>query len=271
MVEPSSPRKDSMVDVLVVGAGPSGMMLSLYLSEIGVSHRVIDQRGTRALNGRADGFQVRTVEIWDSFGLADKLRTHGTRFAEWALWTPTRQAGGGIARQRRELAVGNDVSRMRTGTFHQGFIEAALIEGANKRGGPPVERGVRPVSLEINEREVRERSAHPVVVDVRHLPKSEREDWRVNAHSFRPDGSLRAERGTIDAFGTNMKNITPADNGTDGTIERIYAKYIVGTDGGHSWVRRQLPGFLMEGASTNSVWALMDIVPLTNFPDIRKL
>ncbi|OHW90150.1 FAD binding domain-containing protein [Colletotrichum incanum] len=53
-------------------------------------------------------------------------------------------------------------------------------------------------------------------------------------------------------------------------IERTYrAKYALGCDGAHSAVRKSL-GFKMIGDSTDVVWAVMDIYPKTDFPDIRK-
>ncbi|CAG9953965.1 unnamed protein product [Clonostachys rosea f. rosea IK726] len=44
---------------------------------------------------------------------------------------------------------------------------------------------------------------------------------------------------------------------------------MIGCDGAHSWVREKL-GITMEGAQTESVWGVMDIVPVTDFPDIRS-
>lgn len=44
---------------------------------------------------------------------------------------------------------------------------------------------------------------------------------------------------------------------------------MLGTDGAHSWVRKQL-GIVPEGESTDYVWGVLDIVPITNLPDIRK-
>ncbi|GKT80732.1 phenol 2-monooxygenase [Colletotrichum tofieldiae] len=53
-------------------------------------------------------------------------------------------------------------------------------------------------------------------------------------------------------------------------VERTYrAKYALGCDGAHSAVRKSL-GFKMIGDSTDVVWAVMDIYPRTDFPDIRK-
>lgn len=43
---------------------------------------------------------------------------------------------------------------------------------------------------------------------------------------------------------------------------------MIGCDGAHGWTRRQL-GFQMEGEQTDFIWGVLDIVPITNFPDIR--
>jgi phenol 2-monooxygenase len=77
---------DSHVDVLIIGAGPCGLMSALWMAEFGLKVRIIDQRGTRALNGRADGFHVRSLEIWDSFGLGHVYAKHGTGLGQWSLW-----------------------------------------------------------------------------------------------------------------------------------------------------------------------------------------
>lgn len=43
---------------------------------------------------------------------------------------------------------------------------------------------------------------------------------------------------------------------------------MVGCDGAHSWVRKQL-GFNLRGDSTDYIWGVLDIIPITDFPDIR--
>lgn len=43
---------------------------------------------------------------------------------------------------------------------------------------------------------------------------------------------------------------------------------MLGADGAHSWVRGQL-GFALEGESTDYIWGVLDIAPITDFPDIR--
>ena len=71
--------------------------------------------------------------------------------------------------------------------------------------------------------------------------------------------------------------------------EIVHAKYVLGADGAHSWVRKQL-GFTMDGEQTGNihliwhlgmnaepnhwltdyVWGVVDIIPETDFPDIRN-
>ncbi|PWY88562.1 putative phenol 2-monooxygenase [Aspergillus sclerotioniger CBS 115572] len=55
----------------------------------------------------------------------------------------------------------------------------------------------------------------------------------------------------------------------DGKVESFEAKYVLACDGAHSTVRKAL-GYNMVGDSTDAVWGVMDMVPRTDFPDIRK-
>jgi 2-polyprenyl-6-methoxyphenol hydroxylase-like FAD-dependent oxidoreductase len=47
-------------------------------------------------------------------------------------------------------------------------------------------------------------------------------------------------------------------------LEIVKAKYLVGTDGAKSWTRKQLD-IPLEGNQTDSVWGVMDVIPLTDF------
>ncbi|OCK74799.1 FAD binding domain protein [Lepidopterella palustris CBS 459.81] len=60
------------------------------------------------------------------------------------------------------------------------------------------------------------------------------------------------------------------ENNRTGTQETIRAKYVVGCDGARSWLRKYLNiGF--AGDLTDSTWGVLNMVPKTNFPDIRKV
>ena len=55
-------------DVLIVGAGPAGMLLAAQLSAFpGITTRVVDRRKGPLQVGQADGVACRTVEMFDAF------------------------------------------------------------------------------------------------------------------------------------------------------------------------------------------------------------
>ena len=53
-----------------------------------------------------------------------------------------------------------------------------------------------------------------------------------------------------------------------GQVETVKAKYVVGCDGAHSAVRKSLV-WAMNGDSANQAWGVMDVLAVTDFPDIR--
>ena len=58
--------------VLVVGAGPTGLMLANQLGRRGVRAMVIDRHAGPSLQTRAIGVQARTMEIYSKLGLMDR-------------------------------------------------------------------------------------------------------------------------------------------------------------------------------------------------------
>jgi phenol 2-monooxygenase len=51
-----SSTAQSEVDVLIVGAGPAGLMLALWMSRLGIKTRIIDKRTDKVFSGQADGY-----------------------------------------------------------------------------------------------------------------------------------------------------------------------------------------------------------------------
>ncbi|SEG21474.1 2-polyprenyl-6-methoxyphenol hydroxylase [Nonomuraea solani] len=68
--------------VLVAGAGPTGLMLAAELALRGVACRVVEQRAQESNLTRAFGVHARTLEQLDMRGLADPLVTQGIQVAE---------------------------------------------------------------------------------------------------------------------------------------------------------------------------------------------
>ena len=64
-------------EVVVVGAGPTGLMLACELALAGVSCRVLERRHRQSNITRAFAVHARTLELLDARGLADDLVPHG--------------------------------------------------------------------------------------------------------------------------------------------------------------------------------------------------
>lgn len=58
----------SKVDLLIIGAGPAGLMAAAWASSCKLNARIIDEKDARVKTGQADGLHCRTLEIMDSFG-----------------------------------------------------------------------------------------------------------------------------------------------------------------------------------------------------------
>ncbi|KAF5334575.1 hypothetical protein D9758_018362 [Tetrapyrgos nigripes] len=195
----------SFVDVLVVGAGPSGSMLAYSLLKAGVSARIIDKREAPVDRGHADALQPRVLEVLRSHGLIEKALKRGNKINTTSIWHPG--ADGKI-----EL------------TNHQGAHEA-LFTDELPNFGATVERPFSPYSLTIDENTADDVDEYPVTVQIR-------------------------------------------NDSDDAQEETIRAKYVVGADGAHSYIRKTL-GISTAGDHTERYWGVIDFVPDTNFPDIR--
>jgi len=80
------------VDVLVVGAGPTGLMLANQLLRRGVRSLIIDRNPGPSAQTKALGVQARTLEIYARLGIAERAIELGTRAAGASLWVEGRRA-----------------------------------------------------------------------------------------------------------------------------------------------------------------------------------
>ncbi|SCE03134.1 2-polyprenyl-6-methoxyphenol hydroxylase [Streptomyces sp. BvitLS-983] len=70
----------TMIDVLVVGAGPTGLMLAAELRLHGVRTVVVEKDTEPTGHSRAQGLHVRSTEVMDQRGLLDQFLARGTQF-----------------------------------------------------------------------------------------------------------------------------------------------------------------------------------------------
>src|SRR5262245_4090824 len=72
--------------VLIVGAGPTGLVLGLWLTQLGVAVRIIDKAAEPGTTSRALAVQVRTLEFYRQVGLAESVTAGGVKIAGLNFW-----------------------------------------------------------------------------------------------------------------------------------------------------------------------------------------
>ncbi|KAK7446510.1 hypothetical protein CaCOL14_010919 [Colletotrichum acutatum] len=255
---------ESNVDVLIIGAGPAGLMAAAWMAHCGVNARIVDKRNTKIFCGQADGLQCRSLEIFDSLGFADRAWKEANHMIEICMWNPGND--GVIRRSDRipDTIVG--LSRYQQIVLQQGRIERFFLENIKKhsKDAIKVERGVLPESLEIDLAKVDDDAAYPVTVKLRTLNEEESTPPQAANASKIPDGLFRSNLIRDDDEADLIKKAQDRA----GASEIVHAKYVIGCDGARSWTRRAL-GFELDGEATDFIWGVMDIIPITDFPDIR--
>ena len=103
---------------------------------------------------------------------------------------------------------------------------------------------------------------HDFYLDImRNAPTRLEPDYsRALARISRSDRSRRGSPVTV--------RLERIDEPAEGEIETVRARYVVGCDGARSAVRKSL-GRSLTGDSANQAWGVMDVLAVTDFPDIR--
>ncbi|MFA6262672.1 MAG: FAD-dependent monooxygenase [Bacteroidia bacterium] len=103
-------------DVLIIGAGPTGLMLANQLVRRGVRCVIVDRHAGPSLQTRALGVQARTLEIYAALGIAGQALALGRRATGANLWSagrksarvPLGEAGQGVTPYPYILVLGQD-------------------------------------------------------------------------------------------------------------------------------------------------------------------
>jgi 2-polyprenyl-6-methoxyphenol hydroxylase-like FAD-dependent oxidoreductase len=78
-------------EVLIVGSGPTGLVLALWLAKLGVKARIIDKTAEPGTTSRALAVQARTLELYRQLGLADAVVRRGVEVPAVNLWVKGEQ------------------------------------------------------------------------------------------------------------------------------------------------------------------------------------
>jgi 2-polyprenyl-6-methoxyphenol hydroxylase-like FAD-dependent oxidoreductase len=73
-------------DVLIIGAGPTGLVLALWLTKLGVRVRIVDKTAEPGTTSRALAVQARTLELYRQLDLAEAVVARGHKVPAVNLW-----------------------------------------------------------------------------------------------------------------------------------------------------------------------------------------
>ena len=103
-------------NVLIVGAGPTGLVLALWLTRLETPVRIIDKTAEPGTTSRALAVQARTLEFYRQVGLADAVIAGGVKIANLNFWVkgaraarvPLQRIGEGLSPYRFALVFPQD-------------------------------------------------------------------------------------------------------------------------------------------------------------------
>ncbi|MGW1117576.1 FAD-dependent oxidoreductase [Streptomyces tanashiensis] len=129
----------AVLDVIVIGAGPVGLALTLDLARRGLTVRLVEREERRFEGSRAKGIQPRTLEVLDDFGLADAALAAGGAYPPMGLHL------GPFTMSWRMHATAPDSAGTRYPDvlLLPQYATATLLHDAVERLGAHVEFGVR--------------------------------------------------------------------------------------------------------------------------------
>ncbi|KAK8094755.1 hypothetical protein PG997_001440 [Apiospora hydei] len=152
---PSSPY----YDIVIVGAGPVGLMLATCLARWGYSIKHIDNRAEPTPTGRADGIQPRSLDLLRNMGLKSAIMAH----------KPARvfENGNGLVRTGTWASCPSfiDARYPFTTLLHQGLIERVFIADLAKSGN----KVQRPWTITGFKTDEEANPEYPVEVQLKHI------------------------------------------------------------------------------------------------------
>jgi phenol 2-monooxygenase len=158
------------VDVLICGSGSAGICAATWLARCGVRCKLIDSRLGPLVNGQADGVQCRTVEIFESFGIAEELLRESYHVLEVAFWSA--DSNNDLVRKNRVADTPPGLSHQPHVILNQGRVHEILIGAMRSFNGQEVEYDCTLKDVQVDSAAATEPDTYPVKVIVTRKGKS---------------------------------------------------------------------------------------------------
>lgn len=150
------------VDVLICGSGSAGICAALWLARSGINFKILDKRSERMKLGQADGVQCRTVEIFESFGVAEDLLREAYHVVEVVFWESNGK--GSIIRTGRTADTAPGLSHQPHVILNQARLNGILLDLMTRSNGQDVEYGYTVEDVQIDNTKTSLEDEYPVTV-----------------------------------------------------------------------------------------------------------
>ncbi|SPO05785.1 related to phenol 2-monooxygenase [Cephalotrichum gorgonifer] len=207
---------DGYYDIVIIGAGPVGLMLSTCLARWGYKIKHIDNRPEPTATGRADGIQPRSLDLLQNMGLKGAIMAYQpAKVYEVAFWDPP-ATGDGIVRTGTWASCPSfiDARHPFTTLLHQGMIERVFL-GDLEKNGVEVQRPWTITGFKSDENENPE---YPVEVNLEHIEGSSRETIRAK-YLFGGEGARSFVRQQLEIPVTHKDPIAHVWGVMDGVVK----------------------------------------------------
>lgn len=117
------------VDVLIVGCGPAGLTLAAQLAVFPeISTRIVERKPGPLQKGQADGISCRSMEMFQAFGFASKIKREAHWVNETTFWDPNPENSAEIRRSGRIQDVEDGLSEMPHVILNQARVHDRYLE-----------------------------------------------------------------------------------------------------------------------------------------------
>ncbi len=222
------------VDVLIAGCGPAGLTLAAQLAAFpDIKTVIVEQKSGPLILGQADGVACRTMEMFEAFGFSERVLKEAYWVNETSFWKPDDSERAKLVRSGRIQDVEDGLSEFPHVILNQARVHDFYLDvmrNAPTRLEPHYSRRFMDLAI---------------------APSSGEADAQSAASAY--PLTVRLER---------------LDPSHEGQVETVKARFVVGCDGARSAVRQSL-GRALHGDSANQAWGVMDVLAVSDFPDIR--